>query len=89
MEHGLWPVLVTLGVFLFLFGPLRHRARVRRRVRASPDQGMSAESERLHLVEGRLADLESLDARVAELENRLDFTERLLTGRREEAGREP
>jgi hypothetical protein len=89
MEHGLWPVLVALGVFLYLFGPLRHRARVRRRVRASHDEGMSAESEQLDLVERRLADLESLGARVAELENRLDFTERLVAGRREEAGREP
>jgi hypothetical protein len=89
MEHGLWPVLVTLGVFLFLFGPLRHRARVRRGGRIGIGQGMRGESERLDLVEGRLAEMESLDARVAELENRLDFTERLLAGRREEAGREP
>ncbi len=34
-------------------------------------------------LEARLGDIEMLTARVAELENRIDFTERLLAGQRE------
>lgn len=86
MEHGLWPALVMLGVFLFFFGPFRHRAGLRHRMerQAGRSDGRSEDSERLERLDRRLAELDSLDGRVAELENRLDFTERLLAARREE-----
>jgi hypothetical protein len=41
-------------------------------------------AERLHEIEQRLGELESAHARIAELEERLDFTERLLASERPE-----
>ena len=43
--------------------------------KAGPDPALKAEIEHLHQ---RLAEMEPLQARVAELEERIDFTERLL-----------
>jgi hypothetical protein len=53
---------------------------------ASPDQAGLKEIESLRAdIDGRLAEVDSLQSRVAELENRLDFTERLLAQRAEGA----
>ena len=41
------------------------------------------------MLDARLQRLEHSDQRVAELEERLDFAERLLAARREETAREP
>ena len=41
------------------------------------------------MLDARLQRLEDSDQRVAELEERLDFAERLLAARREETAREP
>ena len=64
---------------------------VRRRVALSVMQkagevsGETSGAYRLADVEGRLAELETLHARVAELEERVDFSERLLAQQREPA----
>lgn len=42
------------------------------------------QAERMAAVEDRLADLEQMQARVLELEERLDFTERLLVRQKEQ-----
>jgi hypothetical protein len=49
-------------------------------------EARSGEPHRLEEIEHRLAELEAREARVAELEERLDFAERLLT--REAAARQ-
>jgi hypothetical protein len=49
------------------------------------EEARSGDPQRLADIEHRLADLEAREARVAELEERLDFAERLLT--REAASR--
>jgi hypothetical protein len=50
------------------------------------DRGASREVAELRSeLEGRLADIEALNQRVAELENRADFAERLLASQRDPA----
>jgi hypothetical protein len=73
---GLFPV-ITLGSILAL--ALRRKAAMRRGL-SDPRQ----ESERLAEVEDRLHYLEGLQDRVVELEERLDFTERMLTKQQRE-----
>ncbi len=63
-------------VSLVLLGVRRHFA-VRKLGKPGNTTGEMA-AERLSELEQRVADLEGVDARVAELEERLDFTERLL-----------
>lgn len=72
---ALFPV-ITMGSFLAL--ALRRRAA--RRGLSDPRH----ESERLAEVEDRLHYLEGLQDRVVELEERLDFTERMLTKQQRE-----
>jgi membrane protein implicated in regulation of membrane protease activity len=76
-----------VGVAAVIAGSLALLAWRRRRAQAgSADPG----SARLAELEGRLADMEAAVGRVYELEERLDFTERLLTQVRErEAARLP
>jgi hypothetical protein len=64
---------------LLLFAWRRHRA-LRRRAPAQPVGLTSGEmtAQRLEEMEQRLGELEGAQARVAELEERLDFAERLL-----------
>lgn len=68
--------LVGMGVALTClaaFGIRRHFA-----IRALGGEVETSGGYRLADVEGRLAELEALHARVAELEERVDFAERLL-----------
>ena len=67
-------VLVSLGVL----GWRRKKVLERR----GPDTDPGTPN-RLYELEGRVADLEAAHARVLELEERLDFAERLLTQQRE------
>lgn len=53
---------------------------LRRQRRLSPPQPQ----QRLEEVENRLSELEGIDRRMSEVEERLDFAERLLTKEREE-----
>jgi hypothetical protein len=73
MEHG-WAFWWIIPVAMFFWwGPRRRGGR-----------GCADRSERAEVNEetrARLAALEQLETRVSELENRLDFTERLLAQR--------
>jgi hypothetical protein len=69
--------LVGLGV---TFGPIGHAVGRWIEARAHRDAPPSPE------LEGRLAELDQTTNRVAELEERLDFAERLLARGRSEAG---
>jgi hypothetical protein len=74
MEHG-WAFWWIIPMMMFFWwGPLRHR---RGRCR---DEGSNA-GELDEETRARLAVVDQLEARVSELENRLDFTERLLAER--------
>ncbi len=67
------------AISLVLFGWRRHRAL--RRMAAESEVGLTSgqvDAGRWADMEQRLADLEAAQSRVAELEERLDFTERLL-----------
>jgi hypothetical protein len=86
-----WVLLIVFVVvpslrWSLLGGP-RRRARLRGRLyglRLGPDfeddelGGSRAIAELRQELDSRLADIDALHGRVAELENRLDFTERLL-----------
>ena len=67
---------VTTGASLALLGFRRHRALKRRPTVGVTSGEMTAM--RLEEVEQRLGELEAAHTRIAELEERLDFTERLL-----------
>jgi hypothetical protein len=64
--------LAALG-FLVAYGIRRHWI-----LGSLPPEGETSGGWRSAEVEGRLAELETLHARVAELEERVDFSERLL-----------
>ncbi len=75
-------LLVCGGTFLgVLRGPVG-RAWARR---IDSDRGGAVTAEELDLLHARIEDLESGHQRMAELEERLDFAERLLTRSREES----
>lgn len=86
MERGLTFVFVMIGVIAVpllavMVVPTLARAIQRRLEAATPDPSVAAEVESLR---ERVRAAESLERRVAELEERLDFAERLLarpTGR--------
>jgi len=65
---------------LFGYGLLRHYA-----LQALPPAEETSGSWRLGDVEARLQELEALQARVAELEERVDFSERLLANQQRPA----
>lgn len=74
MEHG-WAFWWIIPMMMFFWwGPHRYR---RGRLR---DEGGSVR-ELNEEIRARLAVVDQLEARVSELENRLDFTERLLAER--------
>jgi hypothetical protein len=72
--EALFPVIV--GASLALLGLRRHTALKRRGLAGVTSGEMAAV--RLEDMEQRLAELEATQARVAELEERLDFAERML-----------
>ena len=65
---------------IFGYGMLRHYA-----LKALPPEGETSGSWRMADVEERLAELETLQHRVAELEERVDFSERMLAAKNEPA----
>jgi hypothetical protein len=78
---------LILGVVAtsFIVFAIRRRLALRRAAKAPV--GLSSgemAAERLDEIDQRLAELESAHSRIAELEERLDFTERLLTSERPE-----
>ena len=79
-------VLVSLGFFaavvLITYPLIRGLARRLEGKRAGPDPGLLAEMEELR---SRVVELEQRQVLVHELEERLDFTERLLAQQREQA----
>lgn len=73
-------MLVLVFAFTMVMKVTRQDGRWRRRNRGLfDDQGPSPDE--LAEIERRLANVEQLENRVLELENRLDFAERLLTSR--------
>lgn len=74
MEHG-WAFWWIIPMLMFFWWGPRHRKCARQRDalgnRQEPDDETRA----------RLAAVDQLESRVSELENRLDFTERLLADR--------
>jgi hypothetical protein len=71
-------LLLALGVIAIINWSRRgSRWRLRHRSFRSADRSSSD----LAALEARLSTVESLELRVAELENRLDFAERLIAGR--------
>jgi hypothetical protein len=76
--EGLFPV--TVGVSFVVLGVRRHFALKRREQRGLTTGEM--ESERIAELEQRVAELESAQTRVYELEERVDFAERLLANER-------
>ncbi len=74
------PIAMVVVVSLGVLGWRRHRALQRRGPGTDTDPGSP---NRLYDLESRVADLEAAQGRVLELEERLDFTERLLAQQRE------
>lgn len=76
------PVIMLFGLLIALFVLLRPLVRAW----AGRLEGRSADGKLIDAVndmQARLDDMEQLHSRVAELEERLDFTERLLSQQRE------
>jgi hypothetical protein len=72
---------LMLGASALLFDWRRRRA-----LAAAPQQGLTTgevQLERMDEIEARMSEVEMLHARVAELEERLDFSERLLVQQQE------
>ncbi len=70
-----WPGVVVVGLSLLIYSWRRRRA-LSRMPEASTGTGAAGRIEELEM---RVAELEQDNARVMELEERLDFTERLLS----------
>ena len=69
-------VLLSLVAMTVILWPVMRALARRLEGKAAPDPALRAEVEQLH---HRLGDVDVLQQRVAELEERLDFAERLLT----------
>jgi hypothetical protein len=80
MTHNDALSLGALALCAMGYGILRHYA-----LQALPPEGETSGSWRMADVEERLAELEALQQRVAELEERVDFSERMLASRNEPA----
>ena len=68
-------VIAALTAITVILWPIMRAFGRRLEGRGNPDAALRAEVEQLH---SRLADMDSLHARLLELEERVDFTERLL-----------
>lgn len=68
-------VLAALTATVIILWPIMRAFGRRLEGRGATDAALKADVEHLH---GRLGDMDSLQARVLELEERVDFTERLL-----------
>lgn len=79
--HAWW--LVPLLLIVFFWGPFGRPRRYGSDVRRV-DRSRATVRELDEAVRARLASIDQLETRVAELENRLDFAERLLAGRQVE-----
>ena len=74
-EAVMMVVLAALAAATIILWPIMRAIGRRMEHRAGPDPALRADLERMRHL---LAELEPLQARVAELEERLDFAERLL-----------
>jgi Tfp pilus assembly protein PilO len=74
-------VIASLIACTIILWPVMRAFGRRLEGKGGPDPSLKAEVEQLHQ---RLADIEPLQTRVAELEERLDFTERLLAQAKEQ-----
>jgi hypothetical protein len=79
-DFAFWGAIGVIGLAL-LNGPIGRAlaARLQGRKAAPPDEG------KLRELEVRVADLEQSQARLAEVEERLDFNERMLASQRDAA----
>lgn len=86
-------VIAALAAGVIIMWPIMRAFGRRLEGRGSADQGLKADVEQLH---ARIGEVDALHARVLELEERVDFTERLLANaqqpgrlgaRTEESGR--
>lgn len=68
-------VIAALTAITIILWPIMRAFARRLEGKGNPDSALRAEVEQLHT---RLADMDSLHTRVLELEERVDFTERLL-----------
>lgn len=79
-------VSIAIAGSLLIFAWRRARA-LRERALAPPVTTGEVQAERFAYLEDRVAELEQVQGRVMELEERLDFTERLLAQQRDTAAR--
>ena len=68
-------VIAALTALTIILWPIMRAFGRRLEARGNPDASLLAEVEQLH---NRLAEMDSLQSRLIELEERVDFTERLL-----------
>jgi Tfp pilus assembly protein PilO len=85
MNHGGPPivlliVIAALAATVIILWPIMRAFGRRLEGRGGGDPALRSDVEQLHT---RLGDIDALQARVAELEERVDFTERLLAQNRE------
>jgi uncharacterized protein involved in exopolysaccharide biosynthesis len=74
-EVGMGFVIAMLTAITIILGPITWALARRLGRKENPDSALRAEVEQLHT---RLAEMDSLQLRLVELEERVDFTERLL-----------
>lgn len=74
-EVGMGFVIAMLTVITIILGPIAWGLARRLGRKPDPDSALREEVEQLHT---RLAEMDSLQSRLIELEERVDFTERLL-----------
>jgi hypothetical protein len=74
-EPGMGFVIAMLTAITIILGPLTWALARRLGRKGNPDSALQAEVEQLH---ARLGEVDSLQSRLVELEERVDFTERLL-----------
>jgi Tfp pilus assembly protein PilO len=85
MNHGGPPmvlliVIAALAATVVILWPIMRAFGRRLEGKGAADPALRADVEHLHV---RLAEMDALQARIAELEERVDFTERLLAQNRE------
>ncbi len=81
-EVGMGFVIAMLTVITIILGPITWALARRLGRKENPDSALRAEVEQLHT---RLAEMDSLQSRLVELEERVDFTERLLAQAQQQA----